>query len=682
MITITDPAPGGGAAPPLVRLGATAKAGAISFELSTEVTVAPLQAVVIARSRVEDPATVEGADYALQALTARGGLEPGEVAVFYENTRIPKDPSKPDAQPVDFGATVDGMIWIAALGDKGSLAGLADRTINVGFIPDETVSSLAEALDPCPGADGLTPRRDPCAPADASGADGTTAEVVWEISTGQLDGKGEPVYQQLVVRGDTTGGLRRRGVVRLSVPHDTTRIGVFAGVTDPDARGTGMLPPVLEDPKEDARVVFWLRAYHTSADHRFGRALWIGLNAAEVTQKKRAPAELLGTGTGQAAQRYRLVNKPVIQGSLVIEVEEQPGRWVRWTEVAGFEASREDDKHYTVDVESGEVRFGNGVSGFAPQIGQRLRATEYRYGGGPTGNVPAKALSKLEPAPGDDPRVGSLKVENPLPARGGAPAEGVAAALERIPSELRRHDRAVTASDFSELALATPGADVGRAECIPTFDPRTLSGTAAGVVTVVVWPREDPRQPSAPMPDRTTLRAVCAYLDRRRLVTTQLFVIPPVYVKIAVSIGYVHVKPGYGADAVRSWIELVVRQYLAPLPPYGPDGRGWPLGRPVYAPEIEAVALQVEGIEYIDDGGVSVARLSDDGTTWIEGKVGLLSHQVPELASITVGTGKPLPAGGAYKPPPPMTDTGSDTDTGDPAKPARPVPIPTIPEEC
>src|SRR4051812_23546347 len=200
MITLTDSASGAPAAaagnsppqaPTLVQRGTTAKAGAIPFELGTEVTVVPFQAVVIARSRVEDPTTAEGTDYALAALAARGGLAPGEEAVFYENTRIPSDPSRPDAQPVDFGATVDGMIWIAALGDQGSLADLAGRSINVGFIPDETVSSLAGASEPCPGADGLTPRRDPCAPADASGADGATPEVVWEISTGQLDGKGE-----------------------------------------------------------------------------------------------------------------------------------------------------------------------------------------------------------------------------------------------------------------------------------------------------------------------------------------------------------------------------------------------------------------------------------------------------------------------------------------------------------
>ena len=33
------------------------------------------------------------------------------------------------------------------------------------------------------------------------------------------------------------------------------------------------------------------------------------------------------------------------------------------------------------------------------------------------------------------------------------------------------------------------------------------------------------------------------------------------------------------AEAVRRWVELILRRYLAPLPPYGPEGLGWPLGR-------------------------------------------------------------------------------------------------------
>jgi predicted phage baseplate assembly protein len=304
-----------------------------------------------------------------------------------------------------------------------------------------------------------------------------------------------------------------------------------------------------------------------------------------------------------------------------------------------------------------------------PQIGERIRATTYRYGGGKAGNVAAKAITRVTLA--------GVKSSNPLPAYGGADAEAVGDAVERIPGELRRHDRAVTASDFRELALATPGANVGRAEVLPRFHPPTRQHEAAGIVTVVVWPAEDAAHPNAPLPDRDLLRCVCAWLDARRLVTTELYVIPPTYRQVAVSVG-VHVKPGYGVEAVRAWVELVLRQYLAPLPPYGPSGDGWPLGRRVYGPELEAAVLQVDGVEYIEQLRVAGWTDAGEGTgSWVEGPVLLEDWEVPELttvAAVSATTGADVPAPGtALAPPTPVDANGN---------PLVPVPIPTLKEEC
>jgi predicted phage baseplate assembly protein len=362
-------------------------------------------------------------------------------------------------------------------------------------------------------------------------------------------------------------------------------------------------------------------------------------------------------GTADADQTVRLVNKPVLAGTLVLQVEEQDG-WITWTAVDDFVASHEDDRHYVLAAAAGTVQFGDGVHGRAPQIGERIRANSYRYGGGRAGNVPAGAISKLPGVPG-------IKGSNPLPARGGRDAESVAEALDRIPAELRRRDRAVTAGDFAELALATPGGEVGRAECLPRFHPKTRDQEAAGVVSVVVWPKEDRKRPTAPAPDRSLLRAVCEWLDRRRLVTTELYVIPPTYRKIDVSVG-IRVKPGYGVEAVRNWVELVVRQYLAPLPPYGPDGSGWPLGRQVYGPELEAAALQVEGVELLE-GLLVRDQERPPAEAGEERLVVLEPWEVPEVATVSVVAGDPLPPG--------QLPQATEPDR-------LPVPIPTLKEIC
>ena len=150
--------------------------------------------------------------------------------------------------------------------------------------------------------------------------------------------------------------------------------------------------------------------------------------------------------------------------------------------------------------------------------------------------------------------------------------------------------------------------------------------------------------------------------------TTELYVVPPTYRKVAVSVA-VKVKPGFGVEAVRAWVELVIRQYLAPLPPFGPSGGGWPLGRRVYGPELEAAALQVEGVEYVEK--LRLSGWVESTQTWDEGAVVLNAWEVPELTEIAVvetQPGEDAPVPGEQLTPP--------------ATPLVPVPIPTLKEEC
>lgn len=630
----------------LVTRGSEARAGKLPFETRAEVRVLPVSALAVCKAERAAPSPEAEPEVYAFLQRAVDALE-GQVAIAdaatYENEVV--DPEGAGL-PVDFDQAVDGTLWVALLAGKGldpaavrqSLVGHPEAPVNLnlGFVPDP--------LPPAAGQSRACPGEAPVAPPPA---------VEWQVSTGRLDGAGEPVYRPLRVEGDTTRGLTQEGVVRLRLPVRAQDLGLFA-VADPDRAGTGSLPPRLDDETE-ARLAFWVRAFRPDGS-RFGRVLYLGANAAEAEQSRQSRTEFLGTGTGQPGQTAKLVHAPVLPGTLVVEVE-GPDGWEAWAEVDGFHASGESDRHFALDPEAGEVRFGNGLQGYVPQIGQRIRAREYRYGGGAAGNVAPKAIASL-------PGVTGVKVSNPLAAHGGADPEPLEDALDRIPGELRRRDRAVTRGDFRELALQTPGADVGRADCLPRFHPASRKTDAAGVVTVVVWPRADARSPGAPAPDRNLLRAVCDWLDLRRLVTTELYVMPPRYRQVAVAVGLA-VKPGYGVEALRRWVELALRQYLAPLPPFGPAGEGWPLGRRVHGPELEAAALQVEGVEFLE--GLEVAGWDAAASTWVPGTVALDLDEVPELAEITVVEGAPLDPGEALAP----------ADAGRPA-----VPIPVVREEC
>jgi hypothetical protein len=637
MLAFSTEAPDGA----LVPQESEADAGNLPFETRTEVVVWPVSMLAVARAAAPAPdaqAEPEAFEFAVRALDAVGTLAPDQEPVYYENQIVSADGT---GLPVDFTATVDGMLWVAVLaGDGADKSKLGAALLNFGFVPDPVVPSIDQATT-CPGA----------------GVTSTAPAVEWQVSTRTLNADGAPVYNAIAVEGDTSSGLTQRGVVRLRLPRDPAAFGMFA-ISDPDLSGTGQFPPALDD-ATNAKVLFWLRAFRRDGT-RFGKVQFVAANAAEAVQQKKAQPEFVGTGNGQPNQQYKLVHPSLVAGSLVIEVEELSG-FQPWTSVDSFYASGPDDRHYVVDLEAGTVEFGNGIQGYPPQIGQRIRATEYRFSQGATGNVAAKAINAVTGLPPGTPPV---TVVNPLAAQGGQDAESIDAGLNRIPGELRRRDRAVTAGDFQELALQTPGVHVARAECLPRFDPHNRGVQAAGVVSVVVWPADDARNPNAPLPDRNILRAVCQWLDQRRLVTTELYVIPPTYRKVAVAVG-LQAKPGFGIEAVRRWVELVLRQYLAPLPPYGPTGQGWPLGRRVYGPELEAAALQVEGVEFLE--GLNVAGWDAATATWVPGTVELNIWEVPDLAVITVVDGLPGPAGASIEPPAPVS---------------VPLPVPVIREEC
>ncbi|WP_214408044.1 putative baseplate assembly protein [Pseudonocardia lacus] len=646
--------------PPAVPLGTTVQADAVPFRVGNDVTVFPIAVTAVVKTEVDEPTDALLHDE-LRRLADANDLDLADV-VTYEETVLGPDPTTlTDDQLLDVGPAVDRCLWIAVHAGPGTPGttdeqrrALLDRSgplartpITLGIAGDAARPGLGDVA-PCPGE--IPPEPAPGAP-DSS--------LIWEVTGVQGTDR---VLFPVAVAADSTDGLRRSGVVALQLPAaHLSEIGLDpppdpAAPVDPDEAadraGVGRnAPPALAD---GPPVLFWLRAFPREGVPEIGRLRWVGANAADVEQVAQAPPELLGRGHGLSHQELGLANAPVVAESVQVQVQEDGTDWVDWTVVDSLAASSPDDRHLLLDAGAGRLRCGDSVRGRVLPAGAAVRALGYRHGGGRRGNVAAQALTQVAD-------VGAVTVANPLPTGGGEDPEPIDRALERIPGELTRHDRAVVADDFRQLALV-PG--VGRAECLPRFDPRTRDRDAAGVVTVIVWPTEDPRHPDAPLADETLLRAVCARLDARRLVTTELFVVPATYHPVAVSVG-IAVKPGYSTIGVRRWVELVLRQYLSPLPPFGPEGQGWPLGRRVHGPELEAAVLQVEGVEFVE--ALEVADMATG--TPAPGPVLLAAWEVPELVEVTVVLGTPPAAGtGTPQPVPPTAPA--------------PVPVPVPRSEC
>ena len=191
--------------------------------------------------------------------------------------------------------------------------------------------------------------------------------------------------------------------------------------------------------------------------------------------------------------------------------------------------------------------FGSGPSTYAHGGGARARRRRAIRGGRPRGR----------------------RVANPLPTRRrGRRVDRRRRSIASRPSSAG-HDRAVTAADFREQAKI-PG--VGRAECLPRFDPATKAPRqrASSPCRLAARGPAPPRRAAAGRhAARRGVRAARppAACDDRAVRR------PAGLPTVAVSVG-LGVKQGYGAIGVRRWVELVLRQYLSPLPPLRTRRRG------------------------------------------------------------------------------------------------------------
>lgn len=164
--------------------------------------------------------------------------------------------------------------------------------------------------------------------------------------------------------------------------------------------------------------------------------------------------EVLGSGeAAQPFQRFKLAQAPLTYtdgSSLVVRVDD-----VRWDEVDSLFGAGPADRVYTVRIDDeGNVtlHFGDGVTGARLPTGHENVTAVYRVGTGLAGVLPAARLTLLMTRP-----LGVRSVTNPLPTGLAADLDDPAAVRSLAPRTALTLGRAVSVSDFADLARATPG---------------------------------------------------------------------------------------------------------------------------------------------------------------------------------------------------------------------------------
>ncbi len=648
----------------LHAVSAASLTGPATFETLSEIDILPLSGQVYIKAPLSsDQATAAGPLLTgLQTLYGISGL------TGYTTTPVfPKNQAS--SIGIDLGAgTLDQCLWFALIAPKAAnrdairdaIGGLNtnQQILNIGFVP---------AIDlPDPFAD-VGPR--------------AAVTSTWQMSLNTPVGPGQPAqFVNLTVIDDSTNGLTTAGVVRLAIPQ-ATLIGAPPNDVRSDSQaGVGPKPPRIDDPNIDSTLVTWIRLNVQSAVS----VSWAGINAVEIDQRTTYNLVVLGISDGTASQQFGLAQTQVDPVTFQLEVDMPGLGYTLWQPVDDLAPLQGPVPAFVLDPEAGTVTFGNGVQGMIPPMGRRVRARTMRAGGGSAGNLPPGSLGKIQARDASGALLGSITVVQPIATTGGADSETLDHVEQRLPGLLRHQNRAVTADDYQSLAQDVPGAGVARAEVLPLFKPQTRSSDIPGVVSVMVLPEKDGVQPPCPRADRPLLETVYAYLDSRRPVTAEMYVIGTEYAGLGLAVA-VEVQAGFGLLQIQQQVELALRNYLWPLRPGGIGNQGWTLGRHVRSLELEVIVSQVPGV--IEVNGLSLFSpvftvSTTTGASTVtsysplpvdasgRSELTLQSWQLPELLQVLVAAG---PDGSGIAVP---------TSLSPPANTDNTVAVPVVPKVC
>lgn len=604
--------------------------GPVNFETLTETTVLPVTMEAYCKRPLDEAKKAQMGEViaGLQNIYAVAKAVPYETSPVFPNGLA-------DVGGFDLiTQTVDRCLWLALLAPKKELREEvkkalgkhptgAHQLLSVGVMPViEGPVSLDEITDP------------------------VSLPHIWEITSPSASAQTTD-YLTLDVLADSTAGLTKRGVMQLVLP-----AAEFIGAPSNDVRtalhaGVGDLPPRLDVPEKAERLVAWIRLRPTVRLEKMALS-WVGINAVEIDQRTSVRDRIIGQSNGAGDQMMALPGQSIDPTTFQLEVEETDRGYQRWQRTDDLALAGRDDSVFELDAEAGTILFGNGVRGRIPETGKRVRVTLMRAGGGSAGNLPTGTLKEISARTitGDPPP--KLKVWQPMATAGGEEAETLASAEKRIPALLRHRDRAVTSNDYRQLAAEAPGVRLSRVDLMERFKPQQRMFDVPGVVSVMVWPDKTTTAPPNPRPDAPLLRAVHAWLDARRPLSTELYVIGCEYVPLGISVG-VDLRDGFGREEVIRAVRETLYTFLWPLPSGGLTGEGWPRGRSVQEREIEVAIARVPGVRTVN--GINLFEKADNAwrklvptTTCGGAELSLSPWSLPELLSVVVAVADKAPS--------------------------------------
>lgn len=284
----------------------------------------------------------------------------------------------------------------------------------------------------------------------------------------------------------------------------------------------------------------------------------------------------LGPGTGFPQQQYDLQTDRILAEDfdILVEDDEYPGSFRRWTRVEDFDGSGPEDLHYHLDTDAGLLSFGDGFRGMMPE--GRIVIIGYSLSMGDRGNIKA---GRFQHQP-------HRQIISHFDACGGCGNESIEDGFSRLKEELEQTDRAVTAADYEQLVRRVPGLMVEACKVVagPALT-QIEAGNCDNVVGLVVKPYSDFKLPRLTENYRKNIEQ---YLLPRILIGTAIKIYAPVGVRVSVYGDLVAKAQYYNA---RQIIETCVQAFF--------EERGHQFGTPVLYADLYRELISLDCIHRI-----------------------------------------------------------------------------------
>jgi hypothetical protein len=380
--------------------------------------------------------------------------------------------------------------------------------------------------------------------------------------------------------------------------------GVLTPITVPAGTRFNVTLPSGGDPvtyETQGEVI--IQASHLTPPDIAGRRYFFPLT---VIEGQTVSGEVLGQSDGSPNQQYALQQKPVIAGSVRIQVAEPAGTTV-WRRVDTLATSNAVERNFVEqrDAESGvTVLFGDNANGMAPPRGSLVTpvtiTADYRIlRGGPRGNV--LAGTRFIPAAALPGNVNILEAVNPQAAAGASPGEDPDRARRFAPRLYRTQERAVTTDDYTDLALQVAGVGKARAVAV-NWNQVALYVAPSG------WVAE---------PSDLLKRDILAFFESRRMATATLKIAGPRPVDVYLRAD-VRAQPYFLPSDVNAAVQAAVAAYL--------DFDAVDFGQPIY---LSRIYDAIQSLPQVASVNVTQFSRSPAGTIDTGGTIEAAPHELP-----------------------------------------------------